>query len=199
MFARIFRQETGVNDCYPHPGRLGREVPRPSFLQFDCDLRFLPADGDRSLRPPLQAFVPIDRPIEIQGCADQREVGQRLRKIADQLGARAKLFRIELDVVAVGDQLFKISSRLFDATGVFTTGTWNLTGGILDGDTEAVQPNGFLIAWAWLSGNGIEYGQQRISYMSPSFFGFDFAVDFLLVFSLDISPLLMVSLGAAAP
>ncbi len=67
---------------------------------------------------------------------------------------------------------------LFDATGVFTTGTWNLTGGILDGDTEAYQPNAFLLSWAWLSGNGIEYGQQRVSYMSPSFFGFDFAVDF---------------------
>jgi hypothetical protein len=84
---------------------------------------------------------------------------------SDQLG----IIRIGQDDGVVG---------LFDATGVFTLGTWNLTGGILDGDTEAVQPNGFLISWAWLSGNGIEYGQQRISYMSPSFFGFDFAVDF---------------------
>jgi hypothetical protein len=79
--------ETGINDCYPHLGRLGREFLVPSFPQFDRDLRCLPADGDRSLRPPLQAFVPIDRPIEIKGCADQREVRQRLRKIADQLGA----------------------------------------------------------------------------------------------------------------
>ena len=84
---------------------------------------------------------------------------------SDQLG----IIRIGQDDGVVG---------LFDATGVFTLGTWNLTGGILDGDTEAVQPNAFLISWAWLSGNGIEYGQQRVSYMSPSFFGFDFAVDF---------------------
>jgi hypothetical protein len=84
---------------------------------------------------------------------------------SDQLG----IIRIGQDDGVVG---------LFDATGVFTVGTWNLTAGILDGDTEAYQPNAFLLSWAWLSGNGIEYGQQRISYMSPSFFGFDFAVDF---------------------
>jgi len=84
---------------------------------------------------------------------------------SDQLG----IIRVGQDDGVVG---------LFDATGVFTTGTWNLTGGILDGDTEAVQPNAFLLSWFWLSGNGIEYGQQRISYMSPSFFGFDFAIDF---------------------
>jgi hypothetical protein len=84
---------------------------------------------------------------------------------SDQLG----IIRIGQDDGVVG---------LFDSTGVFTTGTWNLTGGILDGDTEAVQPNAFLLSWAWLSGNGIEYGQHRISYMSPSFFGLDFAVDF---------------------
>jgi hypothetical protein len=84
---------------------------------------------------------------------------------SDQLG----IIRIGQDDGVVG---------LFDATGVFTTGTWNLTGGILDGDTEAVQPNNFLVSWPWLAGNGIEYGAQRISYMSPSFFGFDFAADF---------------------
>jgi hypothetical protein len=84
---------------------------------------------------------------------------------SDQLG----IIRIGQDDGVVG---------LFDATGVFTLGTWNLLGGILDGDTEAYQPNAFLLSWAWLSGNGIEYGQQRVSYMSPSFFGFDFAVDF---------------------
>ena len=84
---------------------------------------------------------------------------------SDQLG----IIRIGQDDGVVG---------LFDATGVFTVGTWNLTAGILDGDVESNQPNNFLLSWAWLSGNGIEYGQQRISYMSPSFFGFDFAVDF---------------------
>jgi hypothetical protein len=84
---------------------------------------------------------------------------------SDQLG----IIRIGQDDGVVG---------LFDATGVFTVGTWNIAGGILDGDVESNQPNNFLLSWAWLSGNGIEYGQQRISYMSPSFFGFDFAVDF---------------------
>jgi outer membrane protein OmpU len=84
---------------------------------------------------------------------------------SDQLG----IIRIGQDDGVVG---------LFDATGVFTVGTWNITGGILDGDVESYQPNAFLLSWAWLSGNGIEYGQQRISYMSPSFYGFDFAVDF---------------------
>ena len=84
---------------------------------------------------------------------------------SDQLG----IIRIGQDDGVIG---------LFDATGVFTVGTWNLTAGILDGDTEAVQPSNFLVAWPWLSGNGIEYDQNRVSYMSPSFFGFDFAADF---------------------
>jgi hypothetical protein len=84
---------------------------------------------------------------------------------SDQLG----IVRIGQDDGVVG---------LFDATGVFTVGTWNLLGGILDGDVEAMQPNNFLLAWAWMSGNGIEYDRQRISYMSPSFYGFDFAVDY---------------------
>jgi Gram-negative porin len=83
----------------------------------------------------------------------------------DQLG----IIRIGQDDGVVG---------LFDATGVFTVGSWNLTAGILDGDTEAVQPSNFLLNWAWLSGNGIEYSMNRISYMSPSFYGFDFAVDY---------------------
>ena len=85
---------------------------------------------DRSLRPPLLAFVPIDRPIEIKGCADQREVRQRLRKISDQVGAWAKLFRIELNVIAVSDQFFKIHPCFFffkslrkHTTGV---GQWGL-------------------------------------------------------------------------
>jgi hypothetical protein len=84
---------------------------------------------------------------------------------SDQLG----IIRIGQDDGVVG---------LFDATGVFTVGTWNLTAGILDGDTETNQPNNFQLSWAWLSGNGIEYGVNRVSYMSPSFFGFDFAADY---------------------
>ena len=68
---------------------------------------------------------------------------------------------------------------LFDYTGVFTVGSWDGgIGNILNAGVQAVTPNQYLLDWAWLSGNGVEYGNTKAVYLTPQFFGFDFGVEY---------------------
>jgi hypothetical protein len=68
---------------------------------------------------------------------------------------------------------------LFDYTGIFTTGSWDGgIGNILNSGLQAVTPNNYLISWGWLSGNGVEYGNSKIVYMSPQFFGLDIGLEY---------------------
>ncbi len=68
---------------------------------------------------------------------------------------------------------------IYDATGVFTVGSWDGgIGNILNAGFQAVTPNQYLISWGWLSGNGVEYADNKIVYLSPSFFGFDFGIEY---------------------
>jgi hypothetical protein len=68
---------------------------------------------------------------------------------------------------------------IYDATGVFTVGAWDGgIGNILNAGTQSETPNQYLISWGWLSGNGVEYGDSKIVYLSPSFYGVDFGLEF---------------------
>jgi hypothetical protein len=68
---------------------------------------------------------------------------------------------------------------LFDG-GVFTTQTWdggvgNFNGGMM----QAWAPQaGVAIPFAWLSQAGAEYGNTKVVYLSPQFYGFDFGVQY---------------------
>jgi hypothetical protein len=80
-------------------------------------------------------------------------------------------------IVRIGQQDGLIG--IYDATGIFTTGSWDGgIGNINNSGFQAVTPNQYLITWGWLSGNGVEYGNNKIVYLSPSFYGVDFGLEF---------------------
>ena len=68
---------------------------------------------------------------------------------------------------------------LFDP-GIFTNQLWDAGSGNLNGgdiqDTSVQNPLG--IPFVWLSQAGAEYGNQKIVYLTPQFYGFDFAVQY---------------------
>ena len=68
---------------------------------------------------------------------------------------------------------------IYDALGMFTTGIWD--GGIGNLNNSANQsstPSQYLISWPFLSGNGTEYGNNKIVYLSPSFYGVDVGIEY---------------------
>jgi hypothetical protein len=68
---------------------------------------------------------------------------------------------------------------IFDYAGTFTTGSWDGgIGNLNNAGVQAVTPNQYLLNWPFLSGNGTEYGNNKIVYISPQFFGFDFGAEF---------------------
>ena len=68
---------------------------------------------------------------------------------------------------------------IFDYAGTFTTGSWDGgIGNLNNSGLQGVTPNQYLITWGFLSGNGIEYGNNKVVYLTPQFFGFDFGAEF---------------------
>ena len=68
---------------------------------------------------------------------------------------------------------------IYDATGIFTIGSWD--GGIGNLNNAGVQantPSQYLLSWPFLSGNGTEYGDSKIVYLSPSLYGVDVGFEF---------------------
>ena len=69
---------------------------------------------------------------------------------------------------------------LYDAAGIFTgQGTYDGgIGGLNDAALQATLSNNFLTSEFYLSGSGIEYGNTKAVYLTPSFFGFDFGLQY---------------------
>jgi predicted porin len=67
---------------------------------------------------------------------------------------------------------------LFDNC-VFTNQCWDAGSGIFNGGMmQGQQPAGLAPPFAWLSQAGAEYGNVKVTYLSPQFFGFDFGVQY---------------------
>jgi hypothetical protein len=71
---------------------------------------------------------------------------------------------------------------LFDNC-IFTSGCWDAGVGTLQGSTlQATAPPGAVggggTSWPWLAQAGNEYGNNKIVYLTPQFFGFDFGVQY---------------------
>ncbi len=83
----------------------------------------------------------------------------------------------QLGIIRLGQQDGLVG--IYDATGIHTVGSWDGgIGNILNSGFQAVAPNQYLLSWAWLSGNGVEYGDNKIVYLSPSFYGVDFGLEY---------------------
>ena len=66
--------------------------------------------------PALAAAQP-ERAVEVEGGADQRQVGERLREVAERLAGRADLLGVEPEVVGVGEHLLEGQPRLVEPPG----------------------------------------------------------------------------------
>ncbi len=83
----------------------------------------------------------------------------------------------QLGIIRLGQQDGLVG--IYDATGIHTVGSWDGgIGNILNSGFQAVAPNQYLISWGWLAGNGVEYGDNKIVYLSPSFYGVDFGLEY---------------------
>jgi hypothetical protein len=68
---------------------------------------------------------------------------------------------------------------IYDALGLFTVGIWDGgVGNLNNGGAQAATPSQYLISWPFLSGNGTEYGDNKIVYLTPSFYGVDLGVEY---------------------
>jgi predicted porin len=69
---------------------------------------------------------------------------------------------------------------IFDYASTFTIGNWDGGIGNLNGSGgfQFAAPNQYLLSWPFLSGSGTEYGNNKVVYLTPQFFGFDFGAEF---------------------
>lgn len=67
---------------------------------------------------------------------------------------------------------------LFDNC-IFTSQCWDAGENVLHtGGLAALAPSAVIIPFAWLNQSGAEYGNNKIVYLSPQFYGFDFGVQY---------------------
>ncbi len=67
---------------------------------------------------------------------------------------------------------------LFD-DGIFTSQAWDAgLGGLDAGGPQEIDPSGANPPFVWLSQVGAEYANNKIVYLSPQFYGFDFGVQY---------------------
>jgi hypothetical protein len=67
---------------------------------------------------------------------------------------------------------------LFDNC-IFTSQCWDAGSGVLDaGASQQTAPSGAVPPFVWLAQAGAEYGNSKIVYLTPQFYGFDFGVQY---------------------
>jgi predicted porin len=67
---------------------------------------------------------------------------------------------------------------LFDNC-IFTSQCWDAGSGVFDGGaSQQTAPSGAIPPFVWLSQSGAEYGNNKIVYLTPQFYGFDFGVQY---------------------
>src|SRR5215211_8646779 len=73
------------------------------------------SETDTSIQPFSMRLPPLsERPIEVVGCADEGEVREGLREIAQRLPAGPDLLRIEPEVVCVAEHLLEDETGLLE-------------------------------------------------------------------------------------
>src|SRR6266851_9322666 len=72
---------------------------------------------------PVAASCPrSQRSIQIKGRADEREMGERLWKIAERLAAAAGLLGVKSQVIGVAEHVFEKESRVFQSSRIGAPG-----------------------------------------------------------------------------
>ncbi|MGD0108786.1 MAG: hypothetical protein ABSC06_32830 [Rhodopila sp.] len=73
-----------------------------------------------------------------------------------------------------GDGVLGLFDPCIFQSGCFDAGIGNVNGGL----EQTYGPSNVAIPFVWLSQAGYEYGNSKIVYLSPQYFGFDFAVQY---------------------
>src|SRR5437762_1183300 len=79
-------------------------------------MRIFAVPGGASVGPAAES------PVKVEGGADQGQVSQRLREVAQRLAARASLFCVQAEVVAVTEHLLEQQAGLREAGRVHPPG-----------------------------------------------------------------------------
>src|SRR4051812_16163441 len=58
-----------------------------------------------------------ERPVEVEGSADQGQVGEGLREVAQRLAGRTDLLGVEPEVVGVAEHLLEDEAGIFEPSG----------------------------------------------------------------------------------
>jgi hypothetical protein len=67
---------------------------------------------------------------------------------------------------------------LFDNC-IFVSACWDAGSSVFNGGgSQLTSPSGVVPPFVWLSGNGAEYGNNKIVYLTPQFYGVDFGVQY---------------------
>jgi hypothetical protein len=83
----------------------------------------------------------------------------------------------QVGIVRIGQQDGLVG--IYDMLGKFTTGIWDGgIGNLNNSGNQASTPSQYLITWPFLSGNGTEYGDNKIVYLSPSLYGVDVGFEY---------------------
>src|SRR5438034_7211863 len=72
---------------------------------------------DRRAPQELTRRRSVELTVQIEGGADQRQVREGLREVAELLARRPDLLRVQADVVRVGEHLLERQSRLVEPPG----------------------------------------------------------------------------------
>ena len=93
--------------------------------------------------------------VEVERRADEGQVGERLREVAQSFAAVAGLFGVEAEVVGVAEHLLEQKASVFEAGGIGATGGGTADDGTLGGSgnwsPERGPKNGIGIAF-WIAG-----------------------------------------------
>jgi hypothetical protein len=76
-------------------------------------------DAARGLRARARWRISLsaELAVEVDGGADQREVGERLGEVAELLAGGSDFFGVEAEVVGVGEHLVERETRVVEAAG----------------------------------------------------------------------------------
>ncbi len=177
--ASFFRLYPGIDGMATNGLRYGAAVENPRSETFERRKQLRDA-----ARKPLPARVPATSSTGTAGFSSTAAVGTQ--SSPSGVSSAQTLFVRRAFVYLGSDQLGIIRlgqgdglPSIYDGLGMFTVGIWDGgIGNLNDSANMGSTPSQYLLSWPFLSGNGTEYGNNKIVYLSPSFYGVDVGIEY---------------------